>query len=363
MKWLSFIFLLLMITPAFAQDDTLYETFDDPDLPGWELSGASVEDGILLVDAGNSYAQLEGEWSDFAVSLRVRQRDEGSMYVLRYHVSDAGAYEVVISTYIAIFRYNGRSTNSISVVPLEPSDDWQQIELRVVGNAHEVIVDGEFKLFAVDPDPLPAGRMMIGGGGVFQNSGGEFDDLSIVIGDSIPPLSPMGEEIAAFFLDAATIDPAPEAAILTETFRTRYEGYDPATYGLQVSMNMLTPGVIRYDQMFLEGGGHGTYSSATIDRYITPERAQSAFDALYEQLEDKTCGDFHDLPACWGSSFELDDGDHYRNLRWFAWLSDNHLFIMNERHVGFFNNTPANPMPTAEIIYALAVEHGLIPAS
>ncbi len=56
--------LLLTLAPIYAQDGSLKETFDNPALPGWELSpGATVVNGVLRVPPGGA-ARHEGQWGE-----------------------------------------------------------------------------------------------------------------------------------------------------------------------------------------------------------------------------------------------------------------------------------------------------------
>jgi hypothetical protein len=82
---------LLMIVPGLAQEGTETETFDNSDLPGWELSPeAVVTDGVLEVNSGHFGLRL-GDWSDFDLRLKVRFSGEGEV-AIGYHFRDEGRY-------------------------------------------------------------------------------------------------------------------------------------------------------------------------------------------------------------------------------------------------------------------------------
>lgn len=50
------------VTPAYSQDGPFEDTFDNPDLPGWQHTpNVSVTDGVLRVEPGG-FASPEGRW-------------------------------------------------------------------------------------------------------------------------------------------------------------------------------------------------------------------------------------------------------------------------------------------------------------
>lgn len=78
-----------------AQEPGLVETFDDPDLPGWEHSPeVAIIDGALHVPA-HGYAFHGGEWRDMTLTVRAQRAGPGPV-TIGYQVSDEGAFHITV---------------------------------------------------------------------------------------------------------------------------------------------------------------------------------------------------------------------------------------------------------------------------
>jgi hypothetical protein len=354
------LFFLCGLQPTFAQDNGLNETFEDSDLPGWELSQASVQEGILRVNAEDGYAQVMGEWSDFALTVRVRPPSTGSLSI-HYWVSEVGAYFLQFNNnndqpYLSLNRQVGGNSLMMNGTAIAVPPDWWQIDIHVANNVHEVQVNGEFKLLAIDPEPLPAGSIQLGG------SGSGFDDLAIAVGDAIPPLSPVGQQVTEMLTSA--VSPTLEENVLTATLADlRQEATYPERYeNLRLNISTTRPGAIHYEQELMGMAVMGASSYMAIDRYAFPYAAQQAFDQITEQRNITGCELFYDFPACWGRSTWLDTGEHYHDQRWIVWLYADHIFTVYEDYVGVFKSDALDPMSTAEKLFENAVAQGVLSA-
>jgi photosystem II stability/assembly factor-like uncharacterized protein len=94
---LALLLLLSTTLPARSQDGTFEDSFDNPDLPGWQHSPkAYVENGILRVEPGG-FASPEGQWEPFEMVMRARYTGFGELAIL-YNMNEAG---------VSILLFNG----------------------------------------------------------------------------------------------------------------------------------------------------------------------------------------------------------------------------------------------------------------
>jgi photosystem II stability/assembly factor-like uncharacterized protein len=171
--------------PLYAQEGGFTETFDDPDLPGWEFPReAAVTDGVLRLEPGG-FAFRHGEWAEPSLALRARRVGEGAI-ILHYHATDSGDYAVTLGPDFAELH---RAGAPLAFEPADiPPDEWLQIEAAFSGGAHHIVVNGATVLMVDDPDPLPPGAV-----GLHYDGGGyaEFDDLIVTaVGAAAPPPEP-----------------------------------------------------------------------------------------------------------------------------------------------------------------------------
>src|SRR4030042_6024650 len=90
--------------PAAAQDPGFQESFDDPQLPGWEHSPeAIVTEGVLRIGPGN-FAAYAGGWLDFDLGFKLRFSGSGETHI-HYRASDSGGYLLLVTQGdIVLFR-------------------------------------------------------------------------------------------------------------------------------------------------------------------------------------------------------------------------------------------------------------------
>jgi photosystem II stability/assembly factor-like uncharacterized protein len=180
--------LLLAAVTIHAQDGGLRETFDNPDLPGWERSPeVTVAEGVLHVPGPGGYAFWPGAWSDMVLTLRARLDGSGDL-VVGYSVTDGGQYELVLNQGGASLRRDaGGMVQELMGIPGGIAvGEWQQIEIHVSGTEHFVAVNGQPSLFGHDPEPLPPGGVLLH---VEGTAAGEFDDLTVTASEAGAPSS------------------------------------------------------------------------------------------------------------------------------------------------------------------------------
>jgi hypothetical protein len=187
---LSIVFILSLLLAAVsiqAQDGTLRETFDAPDLPDWELGpGVEVIDGALHVPAPafGFWRVIRGE---IALSLRARLIGEGEL-VVGYYARDTSMYQLTLHpTFARLTREaNGVSQELAAAATDMRLDDWVQIDITAAGGTHVITVNGQPLLTGNDSDPLPPGGIFLH---IRGTAAGEFDDLVLAVSNA--PAAPV----------------------------------------------------------------------------------------------------------------------------------------------------------------------------
>lgn len=180
MKRLAFFILALVLaclSNAHAQDGNLRETFDDPTLPGWELSPeASVSEGVLHLNPWG-FAFRGSRWSDLALSLRARRMGDGDL-TIQYRATDTGSYVFSFGNEsVTLQREKAGAFIELATAPVPtPEMEWVQVGITVAGDTHTLTLDGVAVLSATDHTDLPPGGVILRAGGTAV---GEFDDLSV----------------------------------------------------------------------------------------------------------------------------------------------------------------------------------------
>lgn len=196
--------------PAAAQDPGFQESFDDPQLPGWEHSPeAIVAGGALRIGPGN-FASRAGGWVDFSLMFKLRFSGTGETHA-NYRASDAGGYLLAILEGNMVLIKNqapDRSTELAKSSGWQPAENtWMEFAITLKGGEHTVSVDGSSVLTATDPEPLGAGTVAFASHGERTT---EVDDVSLQViasetaGD--PPAGP-----AAQASPMPTMTPGPAA--------------------------------------------------------------------------------------------------------------------------------------------------------
>lgn len=176
---LALLSVLVVSISAGAQEGNGYrDTFDDPTLPGWEHAReAIVVDGVLRMNPG-SFALRFGDWSDITLTVKMRYSGEGEVLV-NYYFRDEGKYGVLLTNgVIALEKEQNRAATQLgrASVPGVRPNTWLDLKAVVSGGEHQIYLNDELQLTATDPNPLPAGAVLL------QALGGvtvEFDDLEV----------------------------------------------------------------------------------------------------------------------------------------------------------------------------------------
>jgi hypothetical protein len=223
-----------------------HETFDDPNLPGWEHTPeVAVADGMLHVPAPG-HARWQGSWSNMVLTLRARLSGDGDL-VIGYSVTDQGGYQLVLSPGSAslLREANGVMQELMGVPGGMALGEWQQIEIHVNGSEHIVVLNGQPSLFGHDPEPLPPGGIFLHVRGAAT---GEFDDLIATIGGE--GLPPNGESPAEPAVPVASGQPAYAAGTWVRM------GGPPGGLGYDIRMQPDNP-----DIMYVTDANAGVHKS------------------------------------------------------------------------------------------------------
>ncbi|MEW6092369.1 MAG: DUF4956 domain-containing protein, partial [Chloroflexota bacterium] len=196
--------LALFVVPALAQGEGFTETFDDPQLPGWEHSPeVIVSEGVLRIAPGNFAARM-GSWQDFDLTFKLRFDGSGDSEI-QYHATDSGAYSLVLTPdRLSLRKVSGPGTEPTELAGTELGEittaDWITLRITLTGGLHTVYVDESMLLTADDPEPFPAGGL------VFISHGErttELDDITLTVvagqpgGETTPPPPAQTEATAA----------------------------------------------------------------------------------------------------------------------------------------------------------------------
>ena len=189
----------LSLSVASAQDAQFRETFEDPQLPGWERSPeVIVSDGVLHVAPGN-FAARHGVWQDLDVTLRLRFRGPGETHIM-IRASDRGSYALILAEEHAVLIRNAEPGEPMELAqgtaPRPAAGAWIELRIVLTGGQHTITADSAALLSADDPDPLPTGGLVIASHGERTT---EVDEVVLQsTGEERPPVVPaVEEEVAA----------------------------------------------------------------------------------------------------------------------------------------------------------------------
>jgi hypothetical protein len=198
------VFLVLLITtffvlkPVYAQEETTTETdsFDSPELEGWEHSPeVLVVDGVLQIHPGQ-YALRLGDWSDLDMGFKAKFSGPGEL-AIGYHFRDEGRYILHINLdEISLAREVTEPFTDLGRAQLSGVSIGEWIDVRIVlkGGDHQIYINNEALINVSETDTLSPGSMF------FHTAGeniGEFDDLTITgVKSSFAPEGEPGVENA-----------------------------------------------------------------------------------------------------------------------------------------------------------------------
>lgn len=178
-------FLLMLVLAVFlfgsyvlAQEGDEYrETFDNPELSGWELApGVTIADGVMRIPSPD-FAFKSGSVDNSAISVKARFVGQGEL-IVGYRASDAGMYQVVIGPdYVLLIRDQAGEQTELLVQPGNVQmSEWLPIEISLRNAEHRIIINGTEFSPIPDPQLLPPG-------GIFLHARGggtaEIDELMI----------------------------------------------------------------------------------------------------------------------------------------------------------------------------------------
>lgn len=170
----------LFAARAAAQSEGFTETFDDPQLAGWEHSPeVIVSRGMLRIAPGNFAARMGG-WQNFDLSFKVRSTGAGESHV-NYRASDNGSYLLRLSDMAVLLKTTPQSEPvELARASLTPpaAEGWLEVRITVQDGDHAVAIDGAAMLTASDPHPLPPGTIVLASHGERTT---EIDDVTLQV--------------------------------------------------------------------------------------------------------------------------------------------------------------------------------------
>jgi hypothetical protein len=180
-RGLVILLLLLSFTPwvGLAQEGGWTESFEGGELQGWELGpDVATTDGSLVISPGNFAARL-GDFLDYRLTFKVRVDSEGAFRLVFYARDESEYALMVFPDEMFLERRQGRQPVQMAIKNEYSlaTDQWNTVELSVVGGSLQVQIDDQQLLTANDPNPLQPGAL------VFINIGpGEIsiDDVVFV---------------------------------------------------------------------------------------------------------------------------------------------------------------------------------------
>jgi photosystem II stability/assembly factor-like uncharacterized protein len=149
----------LLTSPASSQDGPFEDSFDRPELQGWQHNeGAYVQDGLLRLEPGG-FASPEGVWGGFELTLRAQYTGLGEL-VLASNMNAAGGSILLFngSRFQVQRELDGKITNIGEPVPFElPEGEWFQMTYWVGLGERLVFVNEEPIASFVDQEELVPG--------------------------------------------------------------------------------------------------------------------------------------------------------------------------------------------------------------
>jgi hypothetical protein len=183
----STLIVTLYAIPASAQGEGFTETFDDPQLPGWEYSPeVIVSNGVLRIAPGN-FAARPDPWGDFALSFRLRFDAPGETEI-HYHATENGGYLLVFTPdRLLLLRESGPGTEPAELTGTElgalSGEAWITVNIILSGGQQTVTVNDSITLSAEDTDPVPNGGLVFASHGERTT---ELDDINLttIVGEA-----------------------------------------------------------------------------------------------------------------------------------------------------------------------------------
>lgn len=182
---LGLILAIAVPIPCMAQEGT-GETFDDPQLPGWERSPDTyVLDGRLLINP-NNFALRFVEIQNFTVSMELKFSGPGA-FTIDYSFREDQAYTFILEDAAMLVNRRQTEDERVMVGPSAhtvPDSEWFDLQITVAQGSHSISINGNPILEFQDSDPLAPGSLLLHTHGERTL---EVDNLSISISPGAEP--------------------------------------------------------------------------------------------------------------------------------------------------------------------------------
>lgn len=178
----SIFILALFVFPALAQGDGFTESFDDPQLTGWEHSPeVIVSEGVLRIAPGNFAAHM-GPAGDFDLSLRLRFDGQGETEV-QYFATDSGSYLLIFTPdrlMLLIPGEPGSEPTELAGADMGQitTEGWLTLRILLANGQHTVLLNEATVLSAQDSTLPPGGGLVLASHGERTT---EVDDISLSV--------------------------------------------------------------------------------------------------------------------------------------------------------------------------------------
>lgn len=231
----------LGVAPVRAQESQGFtDSFDNPQLPGWEHSPeAVINAGALQIGPGQFAARMGG-WAEFELTLRIRFRGEGETHI-NYRATDQGAYVLHLLTGEAVlFKRSAPGQEqelSRASAPEVQADSWLDIRITLAGGEHTISINNETRLTVSDPEPPGPGTVVLASLGQRTT---EVDEVTLAItpsSETAPagPVEPVSD---------ATITPTAPAPTTWQDFLSSLSASQSSTFEIDVFVINLILAVI-----------------------------------------------------------------------------------------------------------------------
>jgi len=199
----------LMLVPPYAAAVDFAEDFQSGTLGAWtchpcedwSVACANSQGTALVIqpfqpDLLSALCVSGLEWADFQFDVDLRgliptdkmvrfrySEQTGSYYYINLRSGPAG--DLWLSRYVP-----GNPSTTLATVPLPHQvGEWHHVSIRAEGQRIRVWIDGQIRIDAADPDPLPYGTICLGGWtGAISQCAIQWDNVQIL--DLFVPVTP-----------------------------------------------------------------------------------------------------------------------------------------------------------------------------
>lgn len=238
----STLIIALFVFPAAAQGEDFTESFDDPQLPGWEHSPeVIVSDGVLRIAPGNFAARM-GNWGDLDLTLKLRFDRPGETEI-QYHATDQGSYLLVFTAErLFLLKSSGPGTEPSELAHTDIIDlvnsDWMNLEISLMGGSHTISVNNATLITANDADPIPAGGL------TFMSHGErttEVDEITMTVMAGEPRVVENLPQAEPTEVPASTASPSDSWQNLLQSLSaTQGSTFDLGTFAVNLVLAVVT---------------------------------------------------------------------------------------------------------------------------